>query len=375
MIAEPDYDDVIERIDPKYRPIWRNRPRREQIALARYYLPLRSRKAQIIPSRPKIAKLYCPFACQTHFPSGHRYCINTFTGCSHACVYCYAASYSPEVARAKPDYYKGLRKDMQDLEAFDVPSAPVHLSNSTDPFQPLEKRTRSARFALEQILEHRHRFDTVTLLTKNPLFAASRGYVELLQQLRSLPAHHPKRVFLGNRPAVRVQVSVAFWREEARAAYDPGAPATEQRVEGILALREAGIPVVLRVDPLFPRSPLPAGRGRVGNYGLIEAQTLNDLDQLLQLAVRASVSHVVYSAAKITQPRGRGLCPTMRRWRDVYRAIAHPDKLDWHGGSWRLPRALVEEHVTAPFVELCQQHGLEARFCMQDLLLSNEPNR
>ena len=38
------------------------------------------------------------------------------------------------------------------------------------------------------------------------------------------------------------------------------------------ALREAGIPVVMRIDPLFPRSPLPCLPSRQEEFGLEEAR-------------------------------------------------------------------------------------------------------
>lgn len=70
-----------------------------------------------------------------------------------------------------------LSMDLLDLDACDVPPAPVHLSNSTDPFQPLEDQTGHARLALEGLLGRRHRFTTVVILTKNPsrLFSVRLG--------------------------------------------------------------------------------------------------------------------------------------------------------------------------------------------------------
>ena len=160
---------LIDRIDSKYKPVWKNRSIDSQIALAQYFLPHSSKKPAIGPTRPRIVKWYCPFASQKDFPTGHRYCINVYTGCDHKCTYCYAAGYEPEHANAKRFFEKLIDKDMDDLERFDVPAAPVHLSNSTDPFQPLEKQFGHTRYALEQILKHRHRFTTVTILTKNPM--------------------------------------------------------------------------------------------------------------------------------------------------------------------------------------------------------------
>lgn len=73
---------LAERVHDKYRPVWEGRPRQEKAGLARYFLPHNSRKPVLGPTRPRIVKWYCPFAAQSDFPSGHRYCINVYAGCA-----------------------------------------------------------------------------------------------------------------------------------------------------------------------------------------------------------------------------------------------------------------------------------------------------
>ena len=87
------------------------------------------------------------------------------------------------------------------------------------------------------------------------------------------------------------------------------------------------------------------------DFGLTEPQTPDDLRHLLGLAKELDVRHVVYSAAKLTQPRGRKLSGTMRAMRDFYGACAAPEKLDFHGGSWRLPRDVAQTLIEKPFLD------------------------
>jgi len=96
------------------------------------------------------------------------------------------------------------------------------------------------------------------MLTKNPLLPVKLGYLDLFRSLGRIPPDHPKQAQVTT--PFQVQVSLAFWRDEALRAYDVTAPSVEDRKAGVRALREAGIPVVLRIDPLFPRSPLPLER-------------------------------------------------------------------------------------------------------------------
>jgi len=362
---------LVAKIDPKYRPVWDGRSTEEQAALAMYFLPHSSGKPVLTPTRPQIIKWYCPFASQAEFPSGHRYCINVYTGCAHQCVYCYAAGYEPEMPACKKRFGELIQRDMLDLERFGVPPAPVHLSNSTDPFQPLEAINGHTRYALEQILAHRRRFTTVTILTKNPLFAVQHGYLELFEKLMPLPADHPSlgRLNQTGDPCFCLEVSIAFWQEEARKIYDPGAPTIEERIAGIGAIRDAGIPAVLRIDPLFPRSPLrEQPRKTLADFGLQEAQTMDDLESLVALAKEVGARHVVYSPAKIVQPRRRKLSEIMRAMRGAYECVASPERLRFHGGSWRLPQDIARAGITEPFLNVCKRLGVTAKHCMRNLI-------
>ena len=370
---QPSFAEALvlaNKVNGKYRPAWDAYPPDEQAALAAYFLPHNSEKPVLNATRPRVVKWYCPFAAQCDFPSGHRYCINVYTGCAHECAYCYAVAYSPPQASAKPAFERLVTKDMDDLERFDVPAAPVHISNSTDPFQPLEDQHGHARFALEQVLLHRRRFTTVTILTKNPLRPVRLGYVDLIRELGTLPRDHPRRDDFDRNhlPGIVVEVSLAFWGEDARRKYDRCAPSVGERMEGLRALREAGIPLVLRIDPLFPHTPLTNWSARsFEDFGLMEPQTLDDLEHLVALAKELNVRHVVYSAAKITQPRGRKLSGTMRAMREFYRACAAPEKLDFHGGSWRLPGNRAQALIVRPFLEICKRYGVRAKYCKQNL--------
>jgi hypothetical protein len=363
--------DAVARLDPKYRPAWAAYAPAEQAALAQYFLPHHSKQAVLGPTRPRVVKWYCPFACQNTFPSGHRYCVNVYTGCAHQCTYCYAAAYEPGQCGIKRDFPKLIEKDMADLERFDVPAAPIHMSNSTDAFQPLEETTGHTRYALEQIRAHRKRFTTITLLTKNPLLAAEPRYLTLLQALRDLPDDHPRHAEFRRpqHPGLIVEVSLAFWRDDVRSFYEPGAPTIAQRIDGLRALQAAGIPLILRVDPLFPRSPLPGTANKsLGDFGLPEAQTIDDLKRLVDLARQLDAQRVVFSVAKIICPRHGGQPYPMQAMRAVYAACAAPARPPFRSGSWRFPPDLADQHIVQPFLDLCRQAGVPARYCMHHLL-------
>lgn len=363
-------EDLVDRIDERYRSVWAGKTAQQQTSLARYFLPHASSKPVLCPTRPRVVKWYCPFAHQNAFLSGHRYCVNVYAGCAHRCEYCYASAYEPPQATTKRNFVKMLLKDMADLERFDIPPAPIHLSNSTDPFQPLEAQAGHTRATLEQVLAHHKRFSSVVILTKNPTLAAEPGYVDLFRQLGQIGRDHPScsKFTRTGIPPFLMEVSLAFRREEARQAYDPGAPSIVERMEGIRLLRQAGIPVALRIDPLFPRAPFRNKSGRTcRDFDLPEPQTLGDLERLVTFAQETGACRAVYSPAKIVQPRTRPMSRMMRSMRSLYEYVAAPEHLIFRGGSWRLPPQH-QSAVTAALVDLCRKHGVPAKCCMQNLI-------
>ena len=367
-----DIDDglvLAQRVEQKYRPVFDAMDPKDRAALAWYFLPHRSGKPIVGVTRPRILKWYCPFANQKEFPSGHRYCINVYTGCGHACEYCYATGYEPDEASCKKDFERGLLRDLSDLDKYNVPAAPVHMSNSTDAFQELESQVGQTLFALKQILRCRQRFTSVVLLTKNPTIPAEPQYLEILRQLSSLPSDHPCREQFEqqNLPPLRMEVSLAFWRDEVRAFFDPGAPSISERMEAVGKLRDSGISVVLRIDPLLPRSPLANGK-TLTDFDLPEAQPLDDLEQLVAFAAEIGVMRIVYSVAKITQPRFKQLSSAMQNLKRAYEHISNPQRLVFRGGSWRLPHHIAQQHIVEPFTAICHRYNIPATFCKQNLV-------
>ena len=361
--------ELYKRMNPKYVPAFKKFSSEDKAALALYFLPHGFKKDILGVTRPRMVKWYCPFADQNDFPSGHRYCINVYTGCSHNCRYCYAQGYEPDKAKCKDNYKKKLLKDLSEIEDFNLPPAPLHLSNSTDPLQPLELQQRLTLYTLEQVAKYRKYFTTVTILTKNPTILTEPAYLKTLASIMNLSETNSckERFTSKSLPALRVEVSVAFQKEFNASFYDPGAPSIASRLSAIKTLRENGIPVVLRIDPLLPRNPLPGGKS-LEDFQLPDAQSFKALEFLVNFAKENQLLHIVYSVAKVVLPRHKPMPESMGRLKQVYEHIANGEKLVFRGGSWRLPDNLANAHIARPFVEICNNHGMNAYFCKQNLL-------
>jgi DNA repair photolyase len=360
---------LASRVHRKYQPVFEGLPQRERAALALYFLPHRSKKDALGVTRPRVVKWYCPFADQRGFPSGHRYCINVYTGCAHACQYCYASGYIAAQARSKSNFENDLSKDLDALDAYGLPPAPVHVSNSTDPLQPLEQQHRHTLHALERLAQRRHRFTTVTVLTKNPAALTDERYLRVLHLLHDLSSDHSRSAWFESAgcPPLRVECSLAFFNEASRKLLDCVAPSVESRVKAIRFLRKENIPVFVRVDPLFPRDPLPGGKA-MADFDLPDIQPLPDLEEIVRFVGEVGAGHVIYSTAKITRPRLGTLPPVMQKMKQVYEYLVLGESLPFRGGSWRLPPDTAARLVARPFVNLCRQYGIEAKTCKANLI-------
>ena len=360
---------LVQRLHPRYVPAFEKLSERDRAAVALYFLPHASGKDVLEVTRPRVVKWYCPFADQREFPSGHRYCINVYTDCEHECQYCYATGYIAAEPNCKNRFRHDLCKDLEALEAYDVPSAPVHLSNSTDPLQPLEQEHRHTLFVLERLAQHRNRFTTVTLLTKNPAVLMDDRYVGVLHRLNELPADHQRRLWFDGQgcPPLRVECSLAFFNDEHRRLLDPAAPSVESRMQALRFLRKEGFSVFLRIDPLFPRDPLGGGK-TMADFDLRDVQSMRDLECLVRFGRELAAPHIIYSVAKITRRKQGDLPPVMERVKRVYQHLSTDQPLVFHGGSWRLPESVAAELVLKPFLELCSRHSVTARPCKMNLI-------
>jgi len=360
---------LAAKLDAKYAPALDRYSPAQQAATALYFLPHKSQKEILSVTRPRIIKWYCPFANQKDFPSGHRYCINVYTGCKHKCIYCYAQGYEPQQTSCKNNYKKKLAKDLSELAEYNVPPAPLHLSNSTDPCQPIELTQKLTFHTLKEILKYRKYFTSIVILTKNSSILANDEYMEILKKLATLPDNHQcKETFeKQNVPALRIETSLAFSNQSDADFFDPAAPAIKERMQAIKTLRKNGLAVILRIDPLLPRDPLTNGKS-LKDFNLPDSQSLDKLEILVKFASENSLHHIVYSVAKITQPRYRAMTIEMQNLKSAYEHIAAGQRLVFRGGSWRLPDQIAKEKIVKPFLKICQKYKIPTCFCKQNLL-------
>lgn len=167
--------------------------------------------------------------------------INPYRGCEHGCIYCYARpshSYlnlSPGLdfetrLRAKGNLAEVLRAELGKRGY--VPT-PINIGSNTDPYQPVEKRWRLTRAALELLAECHH---PCTIVTKNALIERDLDLLAGMARER----------------LVQVFISVNSLDNHLAAKLEPRASAPHRRIQAIEALAGAGVPVGVLVAPVIP---------------------------------------------------------------------------------------------------------------------------
>ncbi len=303
--------------------------------------------------RNHIIGLYDPFARRQDFPAGRRWCVNVYTGCAFSCKYCYIISYIQNAfkPRKKEDFERLLLKDLKKLQRLRLHPAPIHISNSTDPLQPLEKVHHHTLLLLQKLKEYRDYFTTITILTKNPILLCTPEYMDVIKSLKGF----------------QVEVTCPFYRDEPRQFFEPGAPKIESRLEGIRTLRDNNITVALRIDPIFPREPLPKeffDQSMLQDYHAPQSQTEHDMEQLIRFASDVDCSRIIVSPLKLTTGRF-SKSELLPYYQELY-AAANKGKLIKKGSAYRLPWPLYHYWIDKP-TQIAKSLGISLVYCKNNL--------
>lgn len=152
--------------------------------------------------------------------------LNPYTGCTHSCVYCYASSYIPHFTECRPkkSLVHGLEK-----EALRLHGEIVSMSNSSDPYPPVENEMLITRRCLEIL----SRSDcSIQIITKSPLVLRD---IDILQKAPST-----------------VALTVTTDNEAIALLLEPRAPPPSLRLKAAETLVNKGVPVSVRLDPIIP---------------------------------------------------------------------------------------------------------------------------
>lgn len=183
------------------------------------------------------------------------YSANPYTGCAHACKYCYA-SFMKRFTNHQDEW--GSFVDVKTWPCIKHPEKyagkEIFLSSVTDPYQPAEEIHKRTRSLLEQLQGSGAR---LSIATKSDLVLRD---IDLI------------RTF----PNARVSWSINTLDEEFRSEMD-NAVSIERRLSAMKAFHDAGIRTTCFISPIFPSiTDVPAIIERAMNIcNLVWLENLN----------------------------------------------------------------------------------------------------
>ena len=193
-------------------------------------------RTKLIPTHPKtiLNKITSP-------DLGSGYGLNSYQGCEHGCVYCFARTthqywgYSAGIDFEQKILYKEeapalLRRAL--LKKSYEPM-PVMMSGNTDSYQPAERKLRLTRQCLEVLREFQHPFG---LITKNSLILRDLDIIAEAAQ----------------DDLVHVALSITTLDEDVRRMLEPRTASIAQRFRAVEELSKAGVPVTVNIAPIIP---------------------------------------------------------------------------------------------------------------------------
>lgn len=242
-----------------------------------------------------------------------KYSFNPYTGCAHMCIYCYS-TYIPKFfsLRVKRDLLRILPKDLEKIPKGSL----ISMSNSSDPYPPIERSLKITRKCLEIMNSYDLR---LLIVTKSDLV------------LRDLDVFPKKTV-----------VSITVTSLKSAKYIEPNAPHPLKRIEALKSLKECGIPVVLRLDPIIP--------------------FLTENEALEVLEMCDFVDHVVTSTLKLREDIISRFSKVFPELSHIYRTIY----TERFGRYLYLPKNF-RIHLLRRIAEKCEEMGISYAFCREGL--------
>jgi DNA repair photolyase len=184
--------------------------------------------------RVQVTEKTCRQALVASGIPGMDYCLNPYTGCGHACVYCYAR-FMLRFAGTKERWGCFVHPKVNCADRLlaqlrRVKPTRVMISSVTDPYQPAEARYGITRACLRLLAESAC---SVSILTKSALVVRD---LDILRRC----------------PRCDVGFSITTLDDHIAALIEPGAALPSERMEALRRLSDAGVHTWVFIAPALP---------------------------------------------------------------------------------------------------------------------------
>jgi len=270
--------------------------------------------------------------------TSERLLINPYAGCSISCPFCYA--------NALWGYFQAFRKDRiitvfkdfdkviaKQLDSIDVASC-GYLSPVTDPFQKVEEKYH---LSINIIHEFIKRNIPIEFITKQRV---PQDVIDIMK--------NQKHSF--------GQVSILTGDEKKRRVLAPGGASTEELLDNIKRMDQAGMYSVMRLDPIIP----------------YVTDNEDELEELIKRAKDAGAKHVIASCMDIPLKIKQDIIKALKiivpdieaKYKDLYTELIGGDmnaKLDYRFELFQFIK------------DTCTKNGMTFALCMEYKLVDSRP--
>lgn len=251
-----------------------------------------------------------------------KYNINPYLGrCSHNCIYCYAIKFPSFTGPVTPRL--SLKEEISRMVKRARMRLPVMLSDSTDPYQPLERNYEITRRCIEVLAENRF---PILIVTKSDLVIRD---IDILKKTSTV-----------------VSMTITTTRNEVASVIEPNAPEPNARFYALKRIVDENISAVVRIDPIIPSIN----------------SDIKDLEKIISKSSEIGVKQITASTMKIVRdliPYIRRENPRLsRRLMDLYRDG------EWIGGYKYLRRDL-RRSILTKLKSVVEDYGLMFATCRE----------
>lgn len=245
---------------------------------------------------------------------------NPYTGCDHACVYCYASSYIPKFSDCRPK--KDLISKLK-IEAVRLEGEVISISNSSDPYPNLEANTGLMRQCLEVLCQRNCK---IQIITKSNIVTRD---ADLLKKIPSM-----------------VSLTITTLDEKIAELLEPNAPPPAERLKAAEILIAKGIPTSVRIDPVIP--------------------SVNDEpEELIKTLASIGVKHITSSTYKIKPDNWQRFTMTMPQAAEKLKPL-YFEKGEKRSGYTFLPREL-RLKLMKNVRQKAEENGMKFGVCREGL--------
>lgn len=166
------------------------------------------------------------------------YCLNPYTGCAHACRYCYASLFMRRYSGHSEPWgqFVDIKINAPHLLRYQLPRVKrgtIWIASVCDPYQPVEAKYELTRKCLSEI--SRFQFP-VFIQTKSDMVLRD---LDLLSQIQDL----------------EIGFSIATEDDCVARIFEPGAPSISRRLMALEKIKKQGLKTFVFIGPILPQNP------------------------------------------------------------------------------------------------------------------------